>query len=284
MKAIFTLSKLTPEEKNLLKTKQVQANMPPQQWIDLFSKLRDFDKEADSSRLLAGWMIAAGVLITIVGIPLTAILIGFVIIPIGIILAGTFLYVFFSLKQYDIKSEILSGKVLPTLLVLREEMKPGDGLKLRLDLRGFEIPEKLVNQSPKRNTSIYRSIVDYYYRDNWMDGDATLADGTRLVWNAQELVKHIKKVKYRKGKRKSKSKFRSVLTTQIGMHRKRYRLPAVREKGNDGKIATRKSGEFHWMRISKTIKHPPGQTFKPTDFLNTVATAYSRAIPAGGPK
>ncbi len=284
MKTIFTLNKLTGDEKNLLKTKQIKAEMPVQEWIDLFSKLRDFDKEADSSRAWAVGLAITGGFIAFFGIFLLAVFVGFLMIPIGLIMLVGFIIAYFYLKPYDIQSELLTQRVLPMLLILREEMKANGNLKLRLDFRGFEVSEKLVNQSDKRNTSIYRSIIDYYYRDYWMDGDTTLADGTRLVWSITDLVKHIKKTKYRKNKKKSKSKFRTVLNTQIGMHRKRFLLPDVKEKGNEGKIKTRKSGAYHWMQVNKTVKHLPPVSFQPLDFVNTIASAYVRATPLGGRK
>ena len=279
MKAILTLKTLSSAEQNLLKEKRIQAEMPPQEWIDLFNKLNNFDKEADRSRLWSGGIGCVGILLAVVGIPLISVFIGIAMIPIGIILAGFGLYIFLRLRRFDIKGELLSQRILPVLLILREEMKPNDKLKLRLDFRGFEFPEKLLNQSEKRKTNIYRSIIDYYYRDHWMDGDATLADGTRLVWNLYDLVKHIKKVKYRKGKRKSKSKYRTYISMQVGMHRKRYRLAPLKQKGVEGKIKTRRSGDHVWMTVAKTVKHPDGQSFHPNDFINAVASAYIRATP-----
>lgn len=285
MKAIFTINSLLPEEKNLLKVKQIQAEMPPEQWINLFTKLRDFDKQADSSRWIGGGMGCVGVLLAIIGIPLISVLVGIAMIPIGIILAAVGIYVYFSLKPYDIQGDVLTTRVLPLLKILREEMKTNENLKLRLDLRGFEFPEKLLSQSPDYGSGAYRSIIDYFYRDHWMDGDATLADGTRLIWSVYDLVKHIKKVKYRKGKRKSKSKYRTYISMQVGMNRKRYTLPpSLKLKGQEGAVRTQKSGDYAWMLVKKTVKHATGESFQPNDFVNTVASAYIRATPVGGRK
>ncbi|MEZ5429455.1 MAG: hypothetical protein R2747_24640 [Pyrinomonadaceae bacterium] len=284
MKAIFTLNALSPAEKSLLKVKQIQAEEPVQQWIDLFTKMRDFDRQADRSRWWGGGMGCLGIILIIIGLPLISIMVGIAMIPIGIIVAAVGLFIYFYLKPYDIQGEVLTVRVLPLLMILREEMKPNEKLKLRLDLRGFEQPDKLTSQSPKRSTAIYRSIIDFYYRDHWMDGEATLADGTRLIWSVYDLVKHIKKIKYRKGKRKSKSKYRTSISMQIGMSRKRYRLPPLKQKGTEGVIKTQKAGDYVWMLVKKTVKHPPGQSFQPNDLVNTIAAAYIRATPVGGGK
>jgi hypothetical protein len=284
VKAIFTLNSLSSAEKNLLKTKQIQTEMPAQQWLDLFTKLRDFDKEADTSRKWAGGIGCGGLVLAFVGIFLIGIFIGLAMIPIGIILAIGGLIIYFYLKPYDIQGDFLTNRVLPILKILREEMKEKENLKLRLDIRGFEKTDKLLNQSQNYGSGMYRSIIDYYYRDQWMDGDATLADGTRLVWSVYDLVKHIKKVKYRKNKQKSKSKYRTHISMQVGMHRKRYRLQPLKDKGNEGLLRTQKSGDYFWMLVKKTIKHPAGQSFQPNDFVNTIASAYVRATPVGGRK
>lgn len=284
MKAIFTLSKLNSDEKNLLKSKQILAEMPVEQWIELFAKLRAFDKEGDSSRKWAGGLAIASGFIVFFGFVTLVIYIGFLLIPLGVLMFVFFLPAYLYLRSFDIKAEFLAERLLPILFILREEMKPNGLLKLRIDFRGFEFSEKLVNQSDKRKTSIYKSIIDYYYRDNWIDGDATLADGTRLVWSITDLVKHIKKVKYRKGKKKSKSKYRTVLSTQIGMHRKRYLLPDTKEKGVEGKLRTKKSGAYNWMMVTKTVKHLPPTSFQPVEFVNSIAAAYVRATPLGGRK
>ncbi len=265
--------------------------MPPEQWINLFTKLRDFDKQADTSRWIGGGMGCVGLLLAIIGIPLISVLVGILMIPIGLILLAVGIYVYATLKPYDIQGDVLTTRVLPLLKILREEMKTNENLKLRLDLRGFEFPEKLLSQSEDYGDNSffsgarYKSIIDYYYRDHWMDGDATLADGTRLIWSAYDLVKHIKKVKHRKGKRKSKSKYRTYISMQVGMNRKRYMLPpSLKLKGQEGAVRTQKSGDYNWMLVKKTVKYPAGQSFQPNDFVNTIASAYIRATPVGGRK
>lgn len=284
MNALSTLNALSPAEKALLKTKQIQAEMSVEHWLDLFIKLRDFDREADRLRRIGAGLGIGGGICAFVGIFLIGVFIGLAMVPLGIIMAVIGLIIYFYLKPYDIQGEVLTNRILPVLRILNEEMKPGENLKLRLDLRGFEISEKLTSQTPKRSTDAYRSIIDYYYRDPWMDGEATLADRTRLIWSVSDLVKHIKKVKYRKNKRKSKSKYRTKITMQVGMHRKRYRLPPVKEKGAEGTIRTKRAGDYAWMLVKKTVKHPIEQSFQPNDFINTIASAYIRATPVRGQK
>lgn len=298
MSAFSLLEKLSEKDKLFLTTKQIQEEKSADEWLSFFNNIKHFDQYGDKTRQRSFGIGCVGAILLGLSLfvspflftmfiedfsPTVTILltIFFLILVVTLIIATVIGFRRYKkLKQYDIDSEMLTAKVLPLLLILREDMKPSDKIKLRLDLRGFEIPEKFISQSNDYGSGIYRSIIDYYYRDSWIDGEATFSDGTRLIWHIQDLVKHIKKIKYRKGKRKSKSKHRTYLNFQIGMPRKKHSLPAnLKLKGNEGKLRTKKSGAYHWMSVRKTIKHPPGQQFTPNDFVNAIASAYVRATP-----
>lgn len=298
MSAFSQLEKLSEKDKLFLTTKQIEDEKSADDWLNFFNRIKQFDQIGDKTRQKNFGLGCVAAILLVFGIFVSPILFSFsleagsfafsgivsfliILIFLALLAATIFGFVRYKkLKKFDIQVEMLTDKVLPILLILQEEMKPNDLIKLRLDLRGFEIPEKLVSQSNDYGSGMYRSIVDYYYRDPWIDGTATLGDGTRLIWHIQDLVKHIKKVKWRKGKRKSKSKHRTFLNFQIGMHRKKHSLPVrLKLKGNEGKLRTKRSGAYHWMNVYKTIKHPPGQQFSPNDFVNAIASAYVRATP-----
>jgi hypothetical protein len=185
---------------------------------------------------------------------------------------------------------ILTKTLTPMLLVLREEIPPQEQLKLRLDLRGYSTPEKLINQSAAYESGRYYEVTDSFYRDPWFDGETVFTDGTRLIWSVEELVKSQKKYKRNpRGKVKSKTKTRrrSFISMQIGMHNKKYSLPEkIKEKTNNfGNVRTKEMNDYGWMSVRKMLKHEGDQTFAPRDLINTIATAYARATPiAGGRK
>lgn len=283
MKAISAISSLSPGEKNFLKTKQLTAEYTPDEWLKLFKKLKDVDAKGDSMRKVGGSFGCLGIILAIVSIFLFPLLL---IIAIPVAIAGIAIY--FYLKAFDIPGEILSRTLVPMIVILREEMKPDEKLKLRLDLRGFELTEKLVNKTNSYAMGVYHSVVDSFYRDHWLDGDTILADRTRLIWSVEDLVKSTHKTKrnYRgKTKSKTKNKYKSLITLQVGMNNKKYFLPEkVKQKGAEGAIRTKDADDHSWMNLRKIVKHQGEQKFTPQDFVNAVASAYARAIPASGGK
>jgi hypothetical protein len=286
VKALTTLSSLSPEEKNFLKTKQITASNTPEGWISFFKKLKQIDTDGDKSRNRGFSVGCIGLVIAFIGIFLIGFGVGFIVIPIGILLAVVGYAFYFYLKSYDIPGSILGNTLVPMLMILREEMSPNEQIKLRLDLRGFSMPEKLLRTNSEYARGAYHKIVDSFYRDHWLDGDTVLADGTRLIWSIEDLVRSSHKTKRTtrgKIKSKTKDKHRSLLSLQIGMHNKRYSFPEkIKQKTAEGVIRTRDLEQYSWMSIRKMIKHQGSQTFAPGDFINAVASAYARAIPAGG--
>lgn len=288
MKAITTLSSLSAEEKKFLKTKQITAANTPDGWIGFFKKLKQIDSEGDKTRNRSFSLGCLGLVVAFIGIFLIGFGIGYVVIPIGILIALVSYILYFYLQSYDIPGAVLSHTLVPMLMVLREEMQPDAQIKLRLDLRGFSIPEKLVRTNPEYARGSYHRIVDSFYRDHWLDGETVLADGTRLIWTVEDLVRSSKKEKrnYRgKHKSKTKNKHQSLIALQVGMHNKKYTLPGkIKQKTAEGAIRTKDVDKYSWMSLRKVVKHSGGQSFTPTDFINAIASAYARAIPAGGKK
>lgn len=286
MNAISTLSSLSSEEKNFLKTKQITGAKTPDEWLNFFRKLKDFDTQSDKTRKAFSFIGWAGLTVAFIGIFLIGFVIGFVIIPLGVLIAAVCLGVYFYLKSYDITGSVLDNTLVPMILILREEMNVNERLKLRLDLRGFSLPEKFIKQNPSYSRGSYYEIKDSFYRDRWMDGETEMADGTRLIWTIEDFVRssHKKKRNSRgKYKSKTKNKTRTFVSMQIGMNNKRYSLPEkIKQKTNDGTIRTKDTNEHSWMSVRKVIKNASEQYLNPQEFVNTVATAYSRATPAGG--
>lgn len=283
--AFSTLFAMNAEEKNLLKVKQISDERTPDEWIKFFTSIASFDVQGDKARSWGCGIAIAGIVITFISFFLMALYIGFLTLPIGLIMLICGLIVYFYLKGYDVPGEKLSNGVVPILLILREDMNSKEKIKLRLDLRGFEIAEKKTGESQKYQKGVYHTCIDYYYRDHWMEGRATLADGTQLIWNLYDLARNTRKTKrnYRgKTKTKNKQKHRSFIALQAGMRKEMYSLQdGLKQKSQEGKIVINDTGKRSWVTIRKMIKHPYGKEFQPVDFINTVATAYKLASKGG---
>ena len=288
MKSITTLSSLSPEEKLFLKNKQITAANTPDGWINFFKKLRQIDSQGDKSRKRSFRIGCVSLVVAFIGIFLIDFGVGLVVIPLGILIAAISYAVYFYLKPYDIQGPVIANTLIPMVMILREEMNPHEQIKLRLDLRGFSMPEKLVNKNPNYARGAYHKIVDSFYRDHWIDGDTVLADGTRLIWSIEDLVKSSQKNKRNargKHKTKIKNKHRSLISLQVGMHNKKYSFPEkIKQKTAEGTIRTKDADNYSWMVIRRMIKYEGGRTFTASDFINAIASAYARAVPAGGRK
>ncbi len=286
MKALLILNSLSTAEKEFLKGKQISGEYSPQEWLALFTKLRNFDMMGDQSRKVSGWIGCGGVLMSFISLFLLTIVVGFITLPIGLILAGAGLGAYFYLKGFDLPGDALTKAVMPIVKVMQEEMDSNGKLKLRVDLRGFEQKDKFISQGQPYERGAYYKIIDHFYRDPWFAGEALLADGTKLIWSVEDLVKHSKRSKRTaRGKHKTKTKDarRSLVQMQAAMHEKKYVLPdKLKQKGPEGHIQTKKAGNCYWMNVRKMIKYSAGKTFEAPDLINVIAAAYIRASPVRG--
>lgn len=284
MKALVTLQSLSASEKNLLKTKQIVGEATSDEWLSLFTKLRNFDKEGDKTRRNGGWMIAGGIIISFISVFLIAFGIGLVTLPIGLLITIVGLTIYLYMRSFDISGEIFTDRLLPIVKILREEMRSGEKIKMNLDLRGFNLPEKFVRKEDSYADPVYTSMTHSYYKDPWLSGEAMLADGTKLNWNVIDFVRSTYKTKRNargKHKAKTKNKYRSRVDFRAGMNQKRYLLPPnLKQKTPTEKIITKKTDDYTWMRITKTMKYAETSGFSPKDFIDLTATVYSRATPA----
>lgn len=285
MKALLALNSLSGDEKALLKSKQIEAERTPDEWLALLKKFGNFDKQADGARYFTGGIGCLGSLLAVGALILTAVIgiFGLLLLLLSLAFAVAGVSAYFYLKRFDVPGDVLINKVIPILLVLREEMASADKLKMRLDLRGFALAEKLRNQSQPYKSGAYHKVVDSFYQDQWFDGDATLADGTRLIWSLTDLARRQNKTKRTargKTKYKTKDKHRTFVSMQIGLNKRVYEFPEkIKIKAKRKRIVTKSVEGYDWMNVRRTIKHSTGATFQPTDFVNAVATAYKRAVP-----
>lgn len=304
MDALTFLGSLSDEDKNFLQTQQITSEKTAQNWIEFFRNCLDFDKVGDKARKKYGWL-AVGLGLPALGSGLLSLfmfgnisriahkpesvmmLVVFILIFLATISLTIFFYTKYSkISSYDLLcNNAVDQQILPMLMLLREESKPDQTVKLRLDLRGFESHDKIMSSESDYDRGY--DVTISRHQDNWMDGETTLADGTHLIWNAQDFHTLVNKVKYKsKGrtKRKRKQKGKGLLTMQVGMNAKRYNLPpGMKDKSETGKMLTRKQDGYHWMKIQHKLNYGEG-SFHIKNFVDAIAAAYARATPVQGGK
>ena len=303
MNALSFLNSLSDEDKNFLKTQQVDSVKSAQDWIEFFNNCLDFDKTGDKERKKNGWLAIISAVPALGSGFIVLSLIGnfstksgfltFFISVFLICLVTVFLAVFFGdrygkLSPYNLVcNEMIRQQVLPILMLLRADSKSSQPIKLRLDLRGFSTADKLVDSDPTYQNSSGYNVTVSRYKDNWMNGETMLTDGTQIVWNALDFYKQTVKIKYkRKGKTKTKKKHKGngLISMQIGMDRDIYTLPPrLKDKTESDKITTKKEGKHDWMEIRQKTDYGEG-CFHIKNFADAIAKAYTRATPVKGAK
>src|SRR5215203_4699378 len=142
---------LPAEGQQFLREKQIDANWWPDAWIGFLGNLADYDAHADAKRKSTGWMlfwaIVFGIALTVmvaIAAPIAGVLVG--VLAIGLI---TLLIVRWrAMRKTDLPGDNL--RFVKTLVtVLKEDIAPGAGLRLRLDLRGSLHGAKQVHKSPE---------------------------------------------------------------------------------------------------------------------------------------
>lgn len=301
MNAWGFLNSLSDEDKNFLKTQQVDSVKSAQNWIDFFNNCLDFDKIGDKERKKNGWLavivavpaLGSGFMVfSMLGnLSAKSAFLTFFIPFLLIFLLTVFLIIFFANKYSKLAhfnlvcNEMIRQQVLPVLMLLRADSKSSQPVKLRLDLRGFSTADKLVSSDPTYQNSSGYNVTVSRYKDNWMDGETMLTDGTQIVWNALDFYKQTVKIKYkRKGKTKTKTKQKGngLISMQIGMDRDIYTLPErLKDKTESDKITTKKEGNHDWMKIRQKSEYGEG-CFHIKNFADAIAKAYMRATPVKG--
>lgn len=97
-------------------------------------------------------------------------------------------------------------EVAPLLRVLAEDAKAGAPLGLRADLRGSELPEKIVRAGRLPDTGRRLRIDETLYLDRWLTLDGRLDDGTRVSIEVTDRLRHRKIRRSSGGKTKWKTK------------------------------------------------------------------------------
>ncbi len=274
---------LTPDQLRILGSKQVEATYTPDQWFALLAQLAEYDRIGDAARKTIGRLgCATGVLLAITFfIAVTGFFIPFVLV----LLAGIPLLIFYiSRKKRDL-SDRLRRFTVPLISILKEEMEPGQPLYLKLDFREGTEKEKETSL-PTRARHMPGNIKETFYANPWMEGEALLADGSRLQWMITDNIrKRVINKRSASGKSKTKTKYKikTRFEAQVQLRRTDYALADKSSGTFKGDRVAARAGEkrnvvsLRRAVISTTLDSVPDLN----NFLDLVAGAYRRVKPAG---
>ncbi|MEW6126394.1 MAG: hypothetical protein AB1757_04960 [Acidobacteriota bacterium] len=286
-KALQAQQALTPEQKLFVKERMVEGTTTPDDWLVLFGKVAEYDSLRDSSSKTVGWMGCGGcaglVLLFILGVS------NVILFPIFVIALIIFIGVSVILGKHrkDVPNH-LRLFVVPLLSVLREEMRRGESLYLRLDLRGGTVADKLhSNQLSKKGQQLQASgskIKEEFFQDVWLTGSARLADGTQLQMRVVDRIRKREEGKRRssgKYKTKTKHKIKSRLEARLQFKRAKYTFDKTGLKAaTNEKVNVQSDTGKDTVRLRRTVLSTDlNRPAKLYDFLDLLAKAYKQVKP-----
>lgn len=268
---------LNPEQKAILKQKQLEVNRSPEELLALLKPLAACDAVANKAATRFGCTLAVMILLTIVaGIVFANIGMGPValIVFLAIVAADVAMGFFVVwLRRIDV-SDNLRSFVMPVLALFREDIDPRSPVHLRLDLSKPCASEKKTGQGEPYKHGAYHKIIDSAYVDPWMSAEAVLVDGTKLSWSVTDRIRERKKTKRNaRGKYKTKTKYtkKTDLEVQLALRTKTYALESAAVT-NDGKRSK--------VEVQRSIRTDSLDPIDPRALIDAITDVYRAARPA----
>jgi hypothetical protein len=279
-------SALTPEQKDVLQHKFLRGTYPPRALIEMLRPLAEFDKKSDKARVGVGCTGAA--LLVAGGILACANPFGnavsFILATPCILAAIALIVLVTKLATRDLSNNFRLV-ALPFFAVLQEEMEPGRAIEVNLDLSSPTSKDKLVRKGEPYARGAYHKVVDSFYEDEWFQGSAKLADGSKLSWAiAEEITESACTKRNARGKHKTKTKYRKRvrITVDVGLPSKAYDIDVDGATHSGTRIQTRPGEKRTTLRVTRRVKIKSNEPVHPRVFLDLVADAYRRARPVEG--
>lgn len=271
---------LTPEQKQIIASKEIDLNRKPDELITLLTPIASYDRVVDKMRTPLG---CVGIIAVIACIPLFFLFagadwywkFGLAFVAVLAIAIGA-LWAWRWTKKVDL-SDNLRGTALPILNIFREDFARDQPVHIRLDLRPPTDKTKKQSESAPYKHGVYYKVIDTMFEDPWMDGDAVLQDGTAIKWTIVDSIREQKKTKKNpRGKIKTKTKYtkKTEIEVAIALRTKTYAITAPTD-------ADVKSGEKkNVVTVSRRIRTGALDPIKPTEFVDLVANVFKSVRPA----
>ncbi len=201
--------------------KKIEGSWEIEKLLSVLNKLTDFDHFIEKKIKRYGWGAILLYIPAVVGfIGSFFIYEEFDLIPIwffaglGVlgVLGFVFLLLYFKNRNLDL-SNGFRLLVAPLLQDLKDDIKAGTKIEVKIPLSEIEERINLKNISPPYSKGAYHRIVDHDYQRDFMWLSMRLQDGNKLTLKGNEFLKVIEKTKRNpRGKTKSKTKYKKLFT------------------------------------------------------------------------
>ncbi|MFZ2957511.1 MAG: hypothetical protein WA705_11520 [Candidatus Ozemobacteraceae bacterium] len=180
-----------------------------------------------------------------------------------------------TLAKRDIHNS-LREFILPLVEIIGEDMAPEAKLKLRIDLRGFELDSKRISHREENMGwfAPYPRTVENIFKNPWLEGETRLRDGTTLQW---KITDHVRKrvvtnktggLSRSKIKTKTKYKIEQIVDLRLAPKLGRYSVEEKQETAHGEKGITFRRGENrHVFSLRETRVESSIDTVFPKEFF-----------------
>ena len=280
---------LPDEQRRFLRDKQIDANWWPGEWLTFLNSTAQHDAQADAVRKRTGRWLTAAVLIGLAGAIALAIVqpvAGVAFAVVALVAVVVLARAWSSMRKTDLPGDNLRFAAL-LANVLQEDIAPGSGLWLRLDLRGPTHESKKVHVSPEYRHGVYHKVVDTFYDDPWFGGGASLADGSRLTWSVLDRTRSSRRTKRNpRGKVKTKTKLKKTTHFQVtlGLPAKNYAVPQGANQPGGGaatKVKVKPADSRTNIKVTSVARTTDVKAVPdPQALIALIADAYRRGRPS----
>jgi hypothetical protein len=286
IKALQSYQSLTPDQKIFIKEKKIEGTYTPEQWLEFFIKIAEYDTLRDASSGKFGWLGCGCILALIASFVIGIITVYLLPLSFIVLILFIFVSIYFVKRRKDVPNH-LRKFIVPFLMILREEMEPRETMFLRVDLSDATAKEKLFSEqlspSALRLQKSGSKITEKFFSHQWLAGMAELADGSKLKWQIFERVRQRTEGKRRtSGKYKTKIKHKVKARVEISMQFKRgdyslkpFSLNTPAEKIEVKNGTNRDKIDIRRISVRTDVKEPLPLNI----LLDTIATAYKKATP-----
>lgn len=187
-------------------------------------------------------------------------------------------------KYRDVKiARIIDKILLPMLHILQADTRAKEPLRLQIDLRGWDLPDKKVNEI---NHGDDKKTIDTCYVDRWLEGETRLVDRSRLTWRFSHRVRARRTTFRRQSgyvKTKTRHKYATHVEIQLRVPHRYY--PGVLADPTPiaaGKLTLRRKQDRTDIRIKQTYMQDLSDLdIRP--FVEAISAAYQQvALPEPG--
>ncbi|HEX7150038.1 MAG TPA: hypothetical protein VF618_01025 [Thermoanaerobaculia bacterium] len=271
---------LNEEQRRLLADKHAKLSQPVDDLIAFLKPIAACDKLGDKTRSKFGCGSAVAFLLVIPfaimwGNGAFPSWLGMILVAAAVITGIMLVRRWSWLNKIDVSNN-LRGLVLPVLQLFREDFDRTQPVQLDLDLRPPTDPAKQKSKTDAYASGAYYKIIDTFYVDPWMTGEAMLTDGTRLRWSISDSIRERAKTKKNaRGKHKTKTRYakKTSIDVEVALKAKQYELGEVA----DAEVIPGEKKNV--VRVTRRLKSDTLDPVHPAAFIDLVAGVYRGARP-----